>query len=236
MTVDLHSHTRYSDCGRDDPEDLVKTAIEAGVEVFGITDHNYGIRDRKREYFALLTELRDRYRDRITLYRGIEICTHPEYCLKPEEDVSYFDYCLVENLDAPDSIMGGDLLAYARRLGCPTGIAHTDLFGFMRSKGYRPESYLRALAEQDIFWEMNVSFDSIHQFREHQYVKEFLADESQRRAVRQAGLTVSVGFDGHRMEEYNVGRVREMCDYLEREGIVLRKDFAKNEPSGRSKF
>ena len=41
MTVDLHSHTRYSDCGRDDPEDLVKTAIEAGVEVFGITDHNY---------------------------------------------------------------------------------------------------------------------------------------------------------------------------------------------------
>lgn len=41
MIQDLHSHTYFSACG---------------VEVLGITDHNYGIGDRKREYFDILTE------------------------------------------------------------------------------------------------------------------------------------------------------------------------------------
>lgn len=225
MIVDLHSHTYYSHCGQDDPAALIETAIDAGVEVFGISDHNYGIQERKREYFDLLTVLRERYRDRITLYRGIELNTRPDFCLKPDEDVSYFDYCLVENLDEAVSVMGGDLITYSQRLKCPTGIAHTDLFGFMKAKGVRPEVYLKELAEKNIFWEMNVNYDGIHGFHEHQYVKDFVADEEQRRLVRQAGLFVSVGFDGHRMGEYDVRRVREMCEFLEKEGILLKQSF-----------
>lgn len=225
MVVDLHSHTYYSNCGKDAPEELIQTAIRAGVEVFGITDHNYGINERKREYFDCLTALRDKYRGQIVLYRGIELNTRPAFCLKDGEDVSYFDYCLVENLDEAESVMGGDLIAYVERLKCPAGIAHTDLFGFMKAKGYRPENYLAALAEKEIFWEMNVNYDGIHGFHEHQYVKDFVADEEQRQAVRQAGLSISVGFDGHRMEEYDVRRVREMCEFLERDGIALKKSF-----------
>ena len=56
MIVDLHSHTEYSWCGRDNPETLVLKMIEQGVDVLGITDHNYGIGERKREYFEKLTK------------------------------------------------------------------------------------------------------------------------------------------------------------------------------------
>ena len=42
MTQDLHSHTYFSACGADDPELLILKAIESGIDVFGISDHNYG--------------------------------------------------------------------------------------------------------------------------------------------------------------------------------------------------
>ena len=43
MIQDLHSHTYYSFCGKDTPEAIVEAAIAGGIEVFGISDHNYGI-------------------------------------------------------------------------------------------------------------------------------------------------------------------------------------------------
>ena len=43
MIQDLHSHTYYSFCGIDSPEFLIETAIKGGIEVLGISDHNYGI-------------------------------------------------------------------------------------------------------------------------------------------------------------------------------------------------
>ena len=35
MIQDLHSHTYYSFCGKDNPEEIVKAAIEGGIELFG---------------------------------------------------------------------------------------------------------------------------------------------------------------------------------------------------------
>lgn len=48
MIQDLHSHTRYSNCGRDEPALVVEAAIQGGIELLGISDHNYGIGDRRR--------------------------------------------------------------------------------------------------------------------------------------------------------------------------------------------
>ena len=39
MIQDLHSHTYYSFCGADTPEEVVEAAIVGGIEVLGITDH-----------------------------------------------------------------------------------------------------------------------------------------------------------------------------------------------------
>lgn len=222
MFQDLHSHTYFSACGADEPELLIEKAIESGIDVLGVTDHNYGIGDRKRPYFDLLTTLQAAYRGRIRLCRGIEIATVQNLCLRPEEEISYFDYCLVEHLDRSDSCVGGDrIVPFARRCGCPTGIAHTDLFSYLERTEMDPLQYLTALAENGVFWEMNVNYDSIHGFREHAYVRDFMEKKDQQEIVKKSGIRLSVGFDSHRCGEYRADRVKNMCNFIENLGIPL---------------
>jgi hypothetical protein len=71
------------------------------------------------------------------------------------------------------------------------------------------------MAENHIFWELNVNYDSIHKYREHAYVQRFLEDEAQQKIVRDSGVRLSVGFDGHRVEDYLPQRVADYCRRLE---------------------
>lgn len=215
MIHDIHSHTYYSGCGRDDPEVIINAAIDGGIELFGISDHNYGIGDRKKQYAEQMNQLKTVYKDKIRLLCGIEVCTIPHLFLKDDEDISNFDYCLVENLDSGESILQGDIFSFAKRAKCKTGIAHTNMFRYINSTGQDPLEYFKKLADLGIFWEMNVSYDSIHGYREHGYYLEFLANEEQQNIVRESGLEISVGFDGHRVEDYLPERVINMCRFLE---------------------
>ena len=207
MIVDLHAHTKYSNCGMDAPEELVLKMIELGVEAFGICDHNYGIGDREQEYLQLIKGLQKKYADKIKLFCGIEICTRPG--LAPPEGKTFagYDYCLIEDLDNPESVMQGDIINYTRNFECPIGIAHTDIFKFMSDNGLDRKKYLKQLALAGIFWELNVNYDSIHGYREHQYVQEFFKSTAQQTIVRDSGIYVSIGFDGHRLGEYDFNRV-----------------------------
>ena len=244
MLQDLHSHTYYSFCGSDSPEEIVEAAIAGGLELFGITDHNYGIGYARhsvfcatatmelnnyertlRRYFDHINLIKEKYADRIRVLRGIEICTlkseqHPNFSLPDGADISFFDYCLIENLDNATSITGGDLFTYAKKLGTAvTGIAHTDMFGHIAKLGQDPYDYFSRMAEQNIFWEMNVSYDSIHGYRQHQYMLDFFENEAQQDIVRRSGVRVSVGFDGHRVYDYLPDRVKDYCDRLTAMGI-----------------
>ncbi len=240
MIQDLHSHTYYSFCGQDKPEEIVEAAIEGGIELFGITDHNYGIGNARYDVFQSQAEdlscdygrnlvryydhinlIKEKYAGQIKVLRGIEICSLKQGRLPlPEEtDISYFDYCLLENLDSDISVTGGDLFSYAKRLGCPVGIAHTDMFTFIEKQGWKPEEYFARMAEENIFWEMNVSFDSIHNYREHYYMLEFFRNEKQQKIVRDSGVRLSVGFDGHRVGDYLPERVKKYCNQLADMGI-----------------
>jgi len=207
MIADFHSHSWYSGCGRDNPEELVKKMIDEGVEIYGMTDHNYGIGNRKKEYFYLQSYLQEKYKDKIKMYRGIELCT-AENLHSRDEDISFFDYCLIEHLDREDSIIHNDIVSYAKSFGIKgTGIAHTDLFSYCKKMGYDEYEFFKKLKDNHIFWEMNVTYDSVHGYHEHQYVKDFRTSKYQQDLIRNVGLTISVGFDGHRMEEYRVDRV-----------------------------
>lgn len=245
MIQDLHSHTYYSFCGRDNPETVVEAAIAGGVELFGICDHNYGIgiarkdlrktpyaidlisyRTHLSRYFDHINLIREKYADRIRILRGIEVATQNEkdyVPLPPEVDISFFDYCLIEHLDEIDrSVAHGKLFDFAARCGTPAvGIAHTDLFAFIESIGEDPYRYFCRMAEQNIFWELNVNFDSIHQYREHAYVKRFWEDREQQAIVRESGVRLSVGFDGHRVEDYAPQRVAAACEAVGALGIKL---------------
>ena len=243
MLQDLHSHTYYSFCGADKPEDVVEAAIRAGLTHFGITDHHYGILYGSHSVFTLPEDLlvqpdpnlplrryydhinliREKYRDRITVLRGIELCTltgHGRHPLPDNADVSYFDYALMETLDSPESsVAHGDLFAFADRCGCKLGVAHTDMFRFIHSRGEDPYAYFVKMRERGIFWEMNISHDSIHNYREHPYMLEFFENEEQQDIVRRSGVEISIGFDGHRVGEYPGERVVRFCRMAENLGL-----------------
>lgn len=243
MIQDLHSHTYYSFCGGDKPEEIVEAAISGGIELFGITDHNYGIGNGRRNVFEASIEevpddyedtliryydhinlIKEKYADKIRILRGIEIATlkGKRYALPDSADISFFDYCLVENLDyMENSITNGDLFAFAKRCGCPVGIAHTDMFVVIERFGEKPESYFKRMAEENIFWEMNVSYDSIHNYREHAYMLEFFKNKEQQRIVRESGVRLSIGFDGHRVKDYLPERVTDYCRRITEMGIKL---------------
>ena len=245
MIQDLHSHTYYSFCGKDKPEAIVEAAIEGGIELFGISDHAHGVGHGRNDvyyaaadgvtfsryertltrYYDHISLLKEKYAGKIRLLSGIEINTQksiPQAKLPDRVDVSFFDYCLVEHLDYEDSITEGDIFAFAGRCGCAvTGIAHTDLFAHIAHLGADPLDYFKRMADANIFWELNVSYDKTHGYREHEYVKRFLADEAQQEIVRRSGARLSVGFDGHRVEDYRADRVCDCCMALEGLDIPL---------------
>lgn len=242
MIQDIHSHTYYSFCGADRPEEVVEAAIAGGIELFGICDHNYGIGFGRHDvfkssatdfapgygrnlvqYFDHINLIKEKYEGKIKLLRGIEVATLKDgrYALPDEVDISFFDYCLVENLDWEATYTEGDIFSFAKRCKCPTGVAHTDLFAHAQKLGIEPIDYFSRMAEENIFWEMNVSFDSIHKFREHAYMLRFFEDEEQQDIVRRSGVRLSVGFDGHRCNEYKPDRVAEYCNRINKTGIKM---------------
>ena len=220
--IDIHTHTYYSHCGKDDPHDLICKAIEHGVSLLGICDHNYGIADRKAEYLEKMRNLAKQYQPQIKILCGIEIATVPHHYEQGiEQDIQAYDYCLIEHIDYPDSIAGDDLFAFCKRMGILCGIAHTDLFGYCDARGYDYQTFFSKMAENRIFWEMNVSYDSVHKYKENQYVYDFVNDEKKLEIIRASKIVVSVGSDCHRCEEYNGFRLHEMYGFLKKQGIRI---------------
>ena len=243
MIQDLHAHTYYSFCSNDRPETVIEAAIAGGIQQLGICDHNYGVGCARTEfcwdkgtrldanyektlvrYYDHIKALKEKYARRIKILCGIEICTlqgKDSYALPHTADVSFFDFALIENLDDPTSITGGDIFAFAKRCGCPVGIAHTDMFAFIRSIGEEPNRYFRKMAENGIFWEINVNYDSLHSFKTHDYVTEFFKNKEQQEIVKRSGIKLSVGFDGHIAKEYKAQKVKTANALIKAMGIPL---------------
>ncbi len=244
MIQDLHSHTYYSMDATGSPEELVEAAVSGGIDVIGITDHNYWVGYGRpdfltmpdagaynssygrnlRRYFDHIGLVREKYAGKIDVRRGIEICTHREgswpLLLPENEDISFFDFCLIENLDNETSITGGDVFSYAKRCGTEfVGIAHTDLFRFIDKTGYDPLDYFSEMAKNNIFWELNVNYDRTHGFHVHGYVDDFFSDYGKQETVRRSGVLVSIGFDNHVVGDYRPDRVREFNEKIDRLGI-----------------
>lgn len=217
---DVHTHTNYSWCGHDDPRELIEKAIENGISILGISDHNYGIGERKAEYFERMRSLANEYKDKIKILCGIEISTLPQFFdIKDTAEIKDYDYCLLEHITSPDSIAGTDLFAFCKNLGIVCGIAHTDLFKYCEMYNYDYTEFFKRMAEENIFFELNVSYDSIHKYAERQYVKDFIKDKNKIEIIKNAGVCVSVGSDCHLAEEYNGFKLYETYDFLKANNI-----------------
>lgn len=100
MLADYHIHCKYSDDSEEDLEKIIKTAINKGIDEICFTDHvDYGIKPDKDvfekmdenakkdwikkigridlnvdypNYFKEIEELREKYKDKITIRQGLE--------------------------------------------------------------------------------------------------------------------------------------------------------------------
>lgn len=155
MIQDLHSHTYYSYCGKDSPEAVIKNAITNGLDLVGISDHYYGIVMNKpgivyesdelkvnlhnnalKRYYEHIKSLADKYKDYIEVWCGVEITTLDQgYTLLPDGvEISFFDYCLIENFQLPETTVD-NVLDFVSRCGCKnTGFAHVDLPAYIAKK------------------------------------------------------------------------------------------------------
>ena len=220
---DIHSHTYYSFCGRDEPQKLVDTAIANGISVLGISDHSYGIGDKKAQYLAEMRKLAQKNSDRIKILCGIEIPSLPRVFDFKDfnfSEIAGYDYCLIEHIDEPDSVIGEKFLEFTDLVGIPCGIAHTDMFKYCEIYGFEPEEYFRKLAEKKIFWELNMSYDSTHGYRKHEYVERFMLSGNEQDTVRRAGLMLSIGFDSHRCEDYDGARIHTANRFLKENNLL----------------
>lgn len=76
---DLHTHTTYSD-GTTSPEEMIRAAIDMGLEEIGISDHSYTFfdesycvkKDKIEEYKREIAELKEKYKGRISVLCGVE--------------------------------------------------------------------------------------------------------------------------------------------------------------------
>ena len=102
----LHTHCTYCD-GKDTPEEMIAYAIEKGFDSLGFSSHSYNphstyfkhdLREALKDYAKRIPELKERYKDRIKIFCGLEY----EFC--NSEPVGEWDYTLgaVHYVPTPD--------------------------------------------------------------------------------------------------------------------------------------
>lgn len=77
--MNLHTHTCFCD-GKDEPEEMVKKAIDLGFSVLGFSGHEYSANDEEfcmsrestRCYREEVLRLKEAYRGQIDIYLGVE--------------------------------------------------------------------------------------------------------------------------------------------------------------------
>lgn len=93
--VDLHVHSNFCD-GKSSPRELVLSAINKGVKKLGILAHSYInfepeyclLPERKNEFLRHINELKEEFKDKITILVGIELDFFSEI------DLNGFDYVI----------------------------------------------------------------------------------------------------------------------------------------------
>ena len=131
----LHTHTRFAD-GKHTAEEVVLSAIDAGMEVLGFSEHSFhshptvfGMQspERQQEYRQEIYRLKDVYSNRINILCGIEqdsfsgvptdvydyVIGSVHYLYRNGEFCS-IDLTVQEMLDTIKKHFGGDPMGYAK--------------------------------------------------------------------------------------------------------------------------
>ena len=197
--IDLHNHTHFSYDGQNSINEVIENAVANGVDVIGITDHQFSIGDRIGEYIYSVNKAKEKYRDKITVLCGLEIGTRPMPNDFPVQLSEKLDYCIFESLDDDRAMDLYEFFEWKRLFKCSMGLAHTDIFKLCDKYGV---DLLKILKRDNIFWEVNFSGNYL-------YYYDFISNREKQRLVSESGIKVSVGSDLHWVGDFNLCKLTE---------------------------
>lgn len=198
MLQDLHNHTYFSYDGSDSPEAVAENAISNGIDTVGICDHQFTEGFCLDEYVKKLRAVKDKYQCVCDVKIGLEIGTrpHPDNLLARSAS-KVLDYCLFESLDSERAMDLYEFLEWRRLFSCPVGLAHTDIFKLGQHYGM---DILKLMKDNDIFWEINTSGNYV-------YYYDFISNPEKQKAVKESGITLSIGSDTHRIYDLSKAKL-----------------------------
>ncbi len=220
---DMHCHSLLSMDSNTPHEEIIEKAINAGIDLLAFTDHNYWIDNDINGYLSKVNSLKEQYADKLRIVCGIEIATVSFHRARLPKSLKGFEFALIEHLGYNGGFTLNELVDYRKAIGYETAvsIAHTDIFGFAQKENIEITSLLKLLRDEKIAWELNVNLDTIHGGFPHAYVLEFFENEMQQKTVRESGISVTVGFDNHIINDYKPNRVINACDLLDKMNIPI---------------
>ena len=203
---DLHNHTHFSYDGSNTPEEVIENALSNGIEVIGITDHQFSIGADIRKYISCINKCKEKYINKITILCGLEIGTRP----KPDDFlVSYseqLDYCLFESIDSLSAMDFYEFLEWTRLFKCPVGLAHTDIFSLEKRYGV---DIFKILKQYNLFWEINTSGN-------YNYYYDFITNKEKQERVKNSNITLSIGSDTHWIGDFSVNKIKSIHKLVEK--------------------
>jgi histidinol phosphatase-like PHP family hydrolase len=211
--MDIHNHTTWSD-GVHTMEEIIENGISNKVDIIGISDHfntnkcNSISISRLDKYIKRLWKIKEKYKDKIEVLAGIEICMNKEWSeleILPYEILNKLDYVLFEYIDwFSDSVTLNEIEYYANRFTCKKGLAHTNIFSLI--KKYGVNNVIRIINKNRLFWELNVNegyeyFDYIITNKDALDVIELF------NKLKENKIKITVGSDTHSLKFYDIKKI-----------------------------
>ena len=229
MRVDLHNHTTLCNHAEGEMYQYVEKAIASGTEYFGFSEHapmpfdeKYRMRsDQMDLYRQNISQLKERYKDKITLLSGLEVDYLPGYM---QEDVlnADVDYLIGSvhfldkwGFDNPEFIGEYqnrdidtiwqeyfDAIEAMAKTGYFDIVGHLDLikvFNFMPKKDIRllAKKALKAIKKADMVVEINMA--GYRKPVKEPYPSPLLLEE-----VKALDIPITFGSDAHKPEQVSL--------------------------------
>lgn len=212
--MDIHNHTTWSD-GIHSSENIIKNAIKHEINIIGISDHFDTSKcksihtSKLHKYIESLEKMKDKYKGKIEVLSGIEICMNREWCdldKLPYDALNKLDYVLFEYIDCfYDSVTLKEIKTYTSKITCKKGLAHTNLLNLIKKYGI--DEVMKLLRENDLFWELNVNVG-------YEYFEEIIRNKGNSDVVelfnklKENEIEITVGSDTHFLYYYDINKIK----------------------------
>jgi histidinol phosphatase-like PHP family hydrolase len=203
--IDLHVHTTHSD-GRNNPEAVIKKAIDLGLTNLGITDHFGGLESYAivslqalELYVTELTQLKEQYNSQICIWLGLETAELDDL---PFDYLNRLDFILFEDIEA-DPRLNHFVNHVQPKLTIPTGIAHPQII-FL-------EKTARIVEQNNIFIELNTHYPDRYNGKWASIVWNKLAAKD---------IKISIASDAHSLKR--VGDTTHAVNYVRENNLADR--------------